>query len=332
MQEISLMGFLEVVPHLPKLIKRINETVDRIILEEPDVLVTIDSPGFNYRIAKKLKEREYNIKKIHFVAPSVWAYKAHRAKRTAQLFDHLISILPWEPPYFEKEGLRTTFIGHPIFEDLKFLSGDEKEIFRKDYNYNENDKVIAILPGSRMGELKRLLPVFIEAAKKITTSNANAKFILMPTENLRNEVVKFEHEIPNCITVSETEEKRKLLQVCDAAIVKSGTVALEVAALGCPNIICYKINAISHWLIRKMLYIDFANLINIAAKKEIIRELIQEDCTSDNIAKEILKLISSEAMAKGQIEEAKYELVEMGLGATTKPSDKAADVVLAYLN
>jgi lipid-A-disaccharide synthase len=332
MQEISLMGFLEVVPHLPKLIKRINETVDRIILEQPDVLVTIDSPGFNYRIAKKLKEKKFDIKKIHFVAPSVWAYKAHRAKRTAELFDHLIAILPWEPEYFEKEGLRTTFIGHPIFEDLKFMDEGEKKNFRNDYNYNDTDKVIAILPGSRMGEIKRLLPVFVDAAKKIAAQNANAKFILMPTENLRELAVKSEHEIPNCITVSDTEEKRKLLQVCDAAIVKSGTVALEVAALECPNIICYKINALSHWMIRKMLYIDFANLINIAAKKEIIRELIQEDCTSENIAKEISKLINSTAVARGQIEEAKYELVEMGLGATAKPSDKAADVVLAYLN
>ena len=328
MNEISLMGFMEIVPHLPNLIKRINETVNRIILEEPDVLITIDSPGFNYRVVKQLKKKNFNVKKVHYVAPSVWAYKPERAMKTAKLFDHLICILPWEPPYFEKEGLATSFVGHPVFEDLNFLSADEKAKLRKERSYDKSDKVIAILPGSRKGEVKRLLPVFTEAANKIYAQNANAKFILMPTESLRLDVVEYVHNIPNCTIVSGTEIKRSLLQICDAAIVKSGTVALEVAALKCPYVTCYKINPITHWMIRKMLNIDYANLVNISAKKEIVRELIQDDCTSDEIAKEILKIINSDAVAKGQIEEAGYELAAMGLGSAEKPSEKAANVIL----
>ncbi len=332
MQEINLMGFLEIVPHMPKLIKRINETVDRIIEENPDVLVTIDSPGFNYRVVKKLKQCNFDLKKIHYVAPSVWAYKPERAKKTAKLFDHLICILPWEAPYFEREGLKTTFVGHPVFEDITYLNESEKEELRKAHNYDRTDKVIAILPGSRRGELKRLLPVFIQAAEKIYAQNANTKFILMPTESLRSEVSKFAHRIPNGIVVSDTENKRRLLQICDAAIVKSGTVALEVAALKCPYVTCYKINPLTHWMIRKMLNIDYANLVNIAAGKEVIRELLQEDCNAENIAKEILKLVNSPAVAQGQLEDAAYELNEMGWDAEVRSSALAADVILKYLN
>ncbi len=331
MQEINLMGFLEVVPHLPRLIKRIDETVERIKAEKPDIIITIDSPGFNFRIAKKLKEQNVNIKRVHYVAPSVWAYKPERAKKTADLFDHLICILPWEAKYFEAEGLKTTFIGHPVFEDLTYLDDIEKSKLKNDYEFKGSDKLVAIFPGSRPGEVKRLLPIFMAAAEKIHQGNPNTKFILMPTENLRQLVSSHAHEVNGCVVVSEQEEKRKLLQICDAAIVKSGTVALEVAALKCPHVICYKVNPISHWLIRRMLNISLANLINISAEKEIIREFIQEDCVAENISKEILLLVNSEAVAEGQIEDAKFELTEMGLGAETKPSDKAADVIINLL-
>ena len=332
MQDINLMGFMEIIPHIKKLKMRIDQTVERIIEERPDVLITIDSPGFNFRVAKRIKQLGLNIKLVHYVAPSVWAYKKGRAKKTAKLFDQLICILPWEPKYFEAEGLKTTFIGHPIFEDLNFLSDDEKAAFKNDYNYKESDKLVAILPGSRRGELSKMLNIFVDAANKISVAEPDVKFILMPTETLRGEVAKVSHKVPNCIVVSETEEKRKLLQICDAAIVKSGTVALEVAALKCPNLICYKVNSLSHWLIRRMLYINLANLINISADKEIIRELIQEDCNAEMISKEVLKLVNGKMVAKGQLEDAKFELESMGLGFDEKPSDKAADIILGIIN
>ncbi len=332
MQELNLMGFMEVLPHASKLMKRIDQTVETIIAEKPDLLVTIDSPGFNCRVAKKLKQKNIDVKKLHYVAPTVWAYKPGRAKKWAKLFDHLLCILPWEPPYFEQEGLKTTFIGHPVFEDIHILSFEEKQALRADYNYLPEDKLIAILPGSRMGEIKMLLPTFIEASKKIYQQEPNVKFILMPTESMRGEVVKHDHQIPNCITISDHEEKRKLLQICEAAIVKSGTISLEVAALKAPAVICYKINPLSHWMIRKMIKIDYANLINISADKEVIRELIQDECTSDNIAAEMLKLIKSDAIRHGQIEEANFELAEMGMGSHEMPSERAAEVVMEMLS
>jgi lipid-A-disaccharide synthase len=331
MQEINLMGFSEILPHIPRLLKRINQTVDLIIAEKPDILITIDSPGFNYRVAKKLKERNFQKPMLHYVAPSVWAYKPERAKKTAQLFDHLISIIPWENKYFESENLPTTFIGHPVFEDLNFLDEQQKNELKNKYSFFAQDKIIAILPGSRKGEVDRLLPIFIDAALEIYKAEPNAKFILMPTENLRNYVSEKAKKLPNCLIICDTENKRNLLQICSAAIVKSGTVALEVAALKCPHIICYKVSDISHWLIRRMLNISFANLINISANKEIIHELIQEDCNSNNISKEILKLIGSGNLGAGQIADAAYELAEMGLGEEMAPSKKAAELVYSLI-
>ena len=332
MQEINMMGFVEIVPHIPNIMKRMNETIERIKQEWPDIIITIDSPGFNFRIAKKLKEQGVDIPRMHYVAPSVWAYKPERAKKCAKLFDHLLCLLPWEPKFFEPEGLKTTFIGHPVFEDLVMLDETEKSKLKAEYEFKHNDKIVAILPGSRPGEIKRMLHIFIDAANKVHEQNPNTKFILMPTENLRQQIAKVSHLIPNCIVVSEQEEKRRLLQICDAAMVKSGTVALEVAALRCPHVICYKVNPISHFIIDRMLVTDYVNLVNISANKEIIREFIQNDVTAENLARETLLLLNSEVVAAGQLEDSKYELQEMGMGMAEKPSDKAADVIYNLIN
>ncbi len=328
MQQINMMGFAEIVPHLPELIKKINSTVERILREKPDVVVTIDSPGFNFRVAKKLRQQGFKAKMVHYVAPSVWAYKPQRAKKIAKLFDHLIAILPWEPPYFEKEGLTTSFIGHPVFEDIELLDAQQKKILREKYNYQPTDKLVAIMPGSRSGEVKKLLPLLVDAANKIYMNDPDTRFILMPTEDKRDMVAKYARLIPHCITVADTGEKRKLLQICAAGMIKSGTVALEVAALGCPHLICYKMSPISYFLIQRMIKIQYANLVNISASKEVIRELLQEKCTAENIAKEITALLSSDVLAKGQLTDAKHELEEMGMGSVIMPSDKAAEVVL----
>lgn len=315
MKEINLMGFLEVLPHIFRLKKLIKQTVDAIIKFSPDILVTIDSPGFNFRVVKELRKRNFQTRYIHYVAPSVWAYKPERAKKTADLYDLLISIIPWEMPYFEREGLLTEYFGHPLFEDLHILNYDEKIKYRAELGFNNKTKIISILAGSRQGEIKKHKDVLIETMQKLKSEYGDIKFYLLPTKESENftkhELVTEELE-NDIIIISDDKEKQKIMQISDFSFVKSGTVALEVAALGAHHLIFYKINPISHWLIMRMVNITYANLINISANKEIIPELIQDKFTADNLV----------AIAKNYINngyEKEHSLIEIEL-AKFKPS------------
>lgn len=329
MKEISLMGFLEVVPHIPNLLRRINQTVQEILDYSPDFVVTIDSPGFNYRVAKKLKKLGFKGKIIHFVAPTVWAYKEKRAKTTAEIFDKLLCILPWEPPYFEKQGLDTKFVGHPIFEDMIFLDKSGKEDVRKNYLIGDDDIVISCLVGSREGEVKRLSKVYAEALNALEKKFKNLKVFILSTENMKDTLGNLLKDFPkNAAIITEQREKDSLLQVSNAAIVKSGTVALEVASYKCPHLICYKVNYLSHKIIKAMVKIKFANLINYSAGREIIPELLQNDCTAESILRIISELLTNKDTAKRQVDECQVELKKMGLKSKSTPSKLAAQEIL----
>jgi lipid-A-disaccharide synthase len=164
---LSVMGFWEIVPHIPKFLKLLRRTLEDIAANRPDAVVTIDSPGFNFRLAEMLKHdpRTAAITRIHYVAPSVWAYRPRRARRTARLFDLLLALLPFEPPYFKKEGLKTVFVGHPVLWDER--KGDAAA-FRARHGIGMDEKLLLLLPGSRAGEVARHLPVFLAAAKAMT--------------------------------------------------------------------------------------------------------------------------------------------------------------------
>ncbi|GAO98007.1 lipid-A-disaccharide synthase [Caedimonas varicaedens] len=161
MSDLSIMGIFEVLPHIPHLLKRLGETEHDILKKRPDVVVTIDSPGFNFRIAKRLKKKGFPV--IHYTAPTVWAWRPGRAKKAAKLLTHLLTLFPFEPPYFEKEGLFTTFVGHPLIE--MDISPQRREGFRQRYGYTEEQPLLCLLPGSRQKEVDKLLPLFVESFK-----------------------------------------------------------------------------------------------------------------------------------------------------------------------
>jgi len=328
MQEISLMGFIEIIPHIPNLLKRINQTVDEILDFNPDSVVTIDSPGFNYRVAKKLKKKGFKGKLIHYVAPTVWAYKESRALKTAKIFDKLLCILPWELPYFEKHGLDTKFVGHPIFEDIQLLKAKEKQDVRKNYLIKKDDIVITCLIGSRAGEVERFAEIYAEALRLIEKKHENIKVFILSTDSMKPFIQKFLQDFPkNTAIITEQGEKHKLLQISNAAIVKSGTVGLEVASYKCPHAICYKVSWLSYKMIKAMVKIDLVNLVNISANSKIIPELIQDDMTAANISKTICGLLENPDLAKLQVERSQTELKKMGLGKKQKPSEIAASEV-----
>ena len=297
MQELSVMGFAEVLPHAWRILKRLRQTVAAVEAANPDILLTIDSPGFCFRLVKKLRQRgRVRPLFIHYVAPSVWAYKPERAAKTAKLFDKLLVLFPFEPAYFIKEGLETIFVGHPI---ANISMQGEGENFRKKHNIPPEQKILAMFPGSRMGELKYLLPIYKETAQLLADNNLQIVMPILPqlvafvTEKTKNWASKI-------IIISDDQEKKDALAASSCALVKSGTISLEVAKAGVPMVTCYKAHPISVWLVRKLIKIQHVNLINIILGKTIIPEFLQENCTAEKLSAALNQLINSPQMQTEQ--------------------------------
>ncbi len=314
MEDLAVMGFVEVVPHIFKLLKRIKETAQRIILEKPDFIITIDAPDFNFRVMKKIVG--VSSKKIHLIAPSVWAYREGRAKKISKLYDLLFCILPFEPPYFEKYGLRTVFIGHPLCENIPDLA---KKIKTK-------NTVIAITPGSRRAEVKKIFPEFIEAINLLKTKIPNIK-IVIPLVDKTKELVQ---EMAKTLQVEyffiEKNEKEKMFLEADFALAKSGTNTLEFSLHKIPMIVAYKINWLSYFLIKLLIKIKFGNLINLIANREIIPEMLQWNCRGDRIYKVLKQLVENKEFAEKQINDSQ-EVLKILCG-DVNPSQRVVEEIL----
>lgn len=332
MSELSLLGFVELLPHIPHLLKRIEQTVDAIISLKPDIVVTIDAPAFNNRVIKKLKEKESNIEipLIHYVAPTVWAYKPHRAEKISKLYDHLLCLLPFEPPYFEKENLPTTFIGHPITE---CNSLDYNDNFLIDKGFSKDCPTLSIMIGSRKGEIKRLFPIFTKTIKLLKKKYDNLQTIIISTDRFHNELEKLSKNwSTKNIVVSEKHEKYTAIKFSDVALAKSGTGSIEISLNNTPIVIAYKVNPISAMMLKRMIQVDFVNLINIILNREVIPECLQKECNPDFIANRLFDLFDNEENRKIQLEQVEKALIKLGKGQKIPPSQKATELVLSLMN
>jgi lipid-A-disaccharide synthase len=299
MRELSLMGFAEILPHIPNLKRRMKETQAEIRRVKPDIVITIDSPGFNFRIVEQLQDMRPQTKFVHYVAPTVWAYKPHRAIKVNNWFDKLLCILPFEPPYFTN----AEFIGHPSIEDG--LDKGDAARFKTKYNI---DDFICVMPGSRAGEVKRNLPILQEALSII---GKPAVYIVADNVTLPDNVLK----VPN-------SEKADCFAACSAGIIKSGTSGLEFAFARKPYVVVFRANPISVWILRRMTKLRFANLINILADKEIVPELLQEKFTAKNIANAIRNVDRAEIDAN----------IAKLSPESGSPSANAANIVLQLID
>jgi len=335
MEELSIMGFTEILPHIPKLLKLINKTALEILSQKPDFVITIDSPDFNFRVAKKISNYKDG-KKIHLIALSVWAYRAKRAEKISKLYNLLLTILPFEPVYFEKYGLKTVFIGHPIVENIGFSENnflDFKENlnqeFRKKYQIKDDQILIAITPGSRNGEVKRIFPEFIKAINLISQKRKNIVVIIPLVEKTKKLVIKMASNFSVKFIFVDIEEKQKAFCASNFALAKSGTNAVEFSLYQVPIIVAYKVNFISFLLFKMMVKIRFANLINLILNKEIIPEMLQFKCCGKKIANQLEKMINDKDFSKKQITESLSVLKILGLNSTENPSKKAVKEILA---
>lgn len=326
-EKINLFGLLEIIPHIFRLHLLINKTVKDILLHQPDILITVDSPGFCFRVAKKIKKLAPSIKRIHIVAPSVWAYKPKRAIQIASIYHHLLTLLEFEPPFFEKYGLKSSYIGHPIFEqDFNSFSEQDVEQFKTDNNLTHN--TIAITPGSRKSEISRHLPLFLKAITFADLSDVTC--IIISTNNKHHDLIQ---QIIKKYKVSCIISEQKILAFKAAKLVlaKSGTNNLEIAATERAMIVGYKMNFLTFWLLKKVIKIKYASLINIIANKEIIPELIQDNMTYQNLAQKLNELLNDEQLRKTQIEQNVAIIKKMGFDTKSCPSQQAAKIILDYI-
>ncbi|MDR2882392.1 MAG: lipid-A-disaccharide synthase [Alistipes sp.] len=333
MSEISVMGFLEVVPRLPLIIRRIRQTISDIEAFRPDVLVTVDSWGFVSALLTKMRkkwrrEAAIQIPVVHYVAPQVWAWKKGRAKNVARLVDRLMTLLPDERRWFECHGLRTDFVGHPIVERVADATLDP-DGFRVANDISADATVVTVLPGSRHSETKRLIPILKEAVESVAAKIQNI-FVVVPTvpgveEEVRRGFEDMTDRVPISVVIGEIN-RYNAFKISKLAMAKSGTVSLELVSFGVPHMIVYTFGRLSDLIARRLVKVRFANLINILADREIIPELLLWKCRKDLIADCAMTLLESHQTANKQMIEATDVMQKLRL-PDVLPSDRAAQIV-----
>lgn len=322
MEELSIMGISEVLPKLFSLIKRINQTVNAILEEKPDVVITIDAPDFCFRVVKKLREAGYTGKCIHYVAPSVWAWRAGRAKKLAAIYDHVLCLLPFEPSYFEAEGMKASFIGHSVIEGgITQANGAD---FRRKHNLTSDEPLLCVLPGSRNSELKQLLPIFTETCKGM-----DVKIIVPSLPRLANKVeMAFKEKGMSPIIITDKADKYSAFAASTVALAASGTVALELGITRTPTVIGYRMNALSTYIARKLIKLTYVSLINIILDRPVMPEYLGHECTVENLNSEINALLSDDKARQNQIGSFDEAFKILSGNDDKTPSQRAAEIAL----
>lgn len=326
MGELAVMGLFELLPRIPALLRRIDQTASAIVSMKPDVVVGIDAPGFTVRVARKVRDRAPQIPLIHYVAPTVWAWKPKRAARYAALYDHLLAVLPFEPPYFEREGLPCTFVGHSVVEGGAGR-GDAAR-FRRDHGLSDSDRVVVVLPGSRRGEVTRLLPVFREALEQVAATRPGLVAVV-PTVatvagTVRADVAGW--PLPTLVVEGDAA-KYDAFAAAEAAVAASGTVALELALSGLPAVIAYRVNPVTAALVRRLIRVKYVNLVNLMHDRMLVPELLQQDCRPATLAAALARLLDDPDARQEQIHGVADVAAWLGRGGPP-PSERAARVIL----
>ncbi len=324
MRELAVMGLLEVLPKVFRLRARLHQMEADILALRPDVVVTIDSPGFTLRLLKRLKRSR--LKRVHMVAPQVWAWRESRVKGFPGLWDRLLCLLPFEPAYFARHGLEAVFVGHPALESG--VDGGDAARFRLRHAVPPEGRLLVVMPGSRRSEVSRLLPVLAETMALlrpafpdlipvVPVANAVAETVIAATENWP----------VRPIVVTDTGDKHDAFAAAAAALTKSGTATLELAIAGVPMVVTYRVNPITAMIARRLIKVRFAAIVNLLADRLVVPELIQQDGTPVRLAAEIARLLGEPATAADQ--RAAFATIVATLRPTEgTPSDAAACEVL----
>lgn len=322
--DLAIMGLAEVLPRLALVLRRIRETANLAAAAKPDAVVTIDAPDFSFRVAARL--RPLGIPLVHYVAPTVWAWRPGRAAKIAKLYDHLLALLPFEPPYFERVGLPCSFVGHPAVESGAAM-GDGQS-FRLRHGLRAEEPILTVLPGSRRGEVSRLAGPFGDALGILKDRIPGLRVAVPTVPNVARLVRDLTSSWPiPALVVEGQADKYGAFAASRAAMAASGTVAVELALGGLPHVVAYRVNAVTALLVRLLVRVRFANLTNLVLDRAVVPELIQENCRADRLAEEVERLMLDEAARSSQIS-AFAEATRLLGGGAEPPSRKAAKAVL----
>lgn len=324
MSDLSVMGLAEVLPRIRMLRARIRETGAAIGTAAPDVVITIDSPDFCLRVLKLARAARPALRVVHYVAPSVWAWRPKRAVRMAPLVDHVLALLPFEPPYMQAAGMSCDFVGHPVVSEPRAGASDIEQL-----RMGHDGPLVLVLPGSRRGEIARLAPRFGVALAQALPQNAR---VLVPTvraqaDFMRAQVAQWSVRAE---VLDDSAAKRAAFGAADMALAASGTVSLELAANGIPMLIAYDVAPLTRFLAQRLIKLDTVTLVNLVSETRAIPELLGRECTSARIADALTHLINDASARAAQLDAMAVTMARLGQGGTP-PGLRAAQSVMDFM-
>ncbi|MEB8386260.1 lipid-A-disaccharide synthase [Rhodobacteraceae bacterium KMM 6894] len=328
MDELSVMGLVEVLPKYRHLKRRIRQTAEAAIAARPDVMITIDSPDFSLRVAKLVKARS-DIRTVHYVAPTVWAWRAGRAAKMARVIDHVLALLPFEPPYMQAAGMECDFVGHPVVAET-VADANQQAAFRARHNLGEAP-LFLVLPGSRRGEVARLGPVFGRALAPILARHPDLRLVVPTTGNVTDLVRQITADWPQAPLILDPRasatfkaDKSAAFAAASGALAASGTVSLELAATQTPMVIAYDANWLTRQIVQRMLLVDTVTLVNLVSETRAIPECTGADCTPACISHKLLEMLAN---PQAQLPAMDTAMQRLGKGGEA-PGLRAARAVL----
>jgi len=321
LKEITYLGFTSVLLNIFKIKKRINQTVDEILKFEPDILFSVDSPDFTLRVAEIVKKRNPKIKTIHYVAPQVWIWRKNRVKKIKKFIDHILLLFDFEKKYFDDENIKNTFVGHPLIENTGLNKTDINNLVSKD------KKIISIFAGSRNSETNILLPILVQFIILMNKKDPNYNFVFHATDENKEQIIDYikVKNIENIDVVSDENIKSEILSNSIFAVCKSGTVSLQVCNANVPSIIIYKLNFINFMIFKLLVNVKFANIINIINNREVIPELLQNECNAKEIYNSVVYMLKNPDIRKKQLEDCNQTL--KGIRSKTSSSSEVASIL-----
>jgi len=325
LKDITYLGFTSVLFNIFKIRKRINYTIEEIIKFKPDILFTIDSPDFTLRVAERVKKINKDIKTIHYVAPQVWVWRKNRVKKMKKFIDHILLLFDFEKKYFDEENIDNTFVGHPLLQNQHLGKAVLNNLASKD------KRIISLFPGSRNSETKVLLPILIDFIKLMNAKSSEYTFVFHATQSNKNFIINKvkDFNIDNIDIISDENIKLQVLTKSTFAVSKSGTISLQICNANIPSIIIYKLNFINFMIFKFLVNVKFANIINIINNKEVIPELLQNECNADEIFKSVSYLLKKPELINEQLVTCKKTIDN--IRSRTSPAEESALVLTKYL-
>jgi lipid-A-disaccharide synthase len=324
----SVMGLREVVPRIPAILRRVREASDCAVRLSPDAVVLIDSPDFTHRIAQRLKKVAPHIRTVNYAAPQVWASRSYRARKMARYFDLVLALLPFEAKFFETQGLKAVFVGHPVVERAAQMRGGDG--LRQRLGIAPDAPLLAILPGSRMNEVRLLLPPFRDAVRSLRDRIPNLVCVLPLVDHVGEHVRAHTRCWPSPLhLVTGDADKFASFDAADAALAASGTVTIELALAGTPMVVAYRLGALTYALARPFVNVRFITLANILLDRAAVPEFIQSACTGPALAQALLPLLTDEQARERQQRDLAEAVSKLGFGGE-HPSARAAHALLDF--